>query len=53
TLELQRQLDEKEEVLAEAIQSQTIDWSDFAMLGYHALQNRPYSVVEVRKNMIM
>ncbi|GJY64913.1 hypothetical protein Tco_0466373 [Tanacetum coccineum] len=52
-LELQRQLNEKEEVPAEATQSQTIDWSDPAMLRYHALQNRPYSVAEVRKNMIM
>ncbi|GJV56862.1 hypothetical protein Tco_1457867 [Tanacetum coccineum] len=31
----------------------TIDWSDPAMLRYHALQNRPYSVAEVRKNMVM
>ncbi|GKG08115.1 hypothetical protein Tco_0333947, partial [Tanacetum coccineum] len=31
----------------------TIDWSDPAMLRYHALKNRPYSVAEVRKNMIM
>ncbi|GJZ44611.1 hypothetical protein Tco_0591866 [Tanacetum coccineum] len=52
-LELQRQLNEREEVPAEATQSQTIDWSDPAMLRYHALQNRPYSVAEVRKNMVM
>ncbi|GKE02680.1 hypothetical protein Tco_1390663, partial [Tanacetum coccineum] len=50
-LELQRQLNEREEVPAEATQSQTIDWSDPTMLRYHALQNRPYSVAEVRKNM--
>ncbi|GKA42005.1 zf-CCHC domain-containing protein [Tanacetum coccineum] len=31
----------------------TIDWSDLAVLRYHALQNRPYSVAEVRKNMVM
>ncbi|GJX33231.1 hypothetical protein Tco_0243086 [Tanacetum coccineum] len=47
-LELQRQLDERDEVPAEATQSQTIDWSDHVVLRYHALQNRPYSVAEVR-----
>ncbi|GJV01142.1 DNA-directed DNA polymerase [Tanacetum coccineum] len=52
-LELQRQLNEREEVPAEATQSQTIDWSDLAVLRYHALQNRPYSIAEVRKNMVM
>ncbi|GJY93439.1 hypothetical protein Tco_0509221 [Tanacetum coccineum] len=52
-LELQRQLNEREEVLGEATQSQTIDWSDPAVLRYHALQNRPYSIYEVRKNMVM
>ncbi|GJS12687.1 hypothetical protein Tco_0407159 [Tanacetum coccineum] len=52
-LELQRQLNEREEVPAEATQSQTIDWSDPVVLRYHALQNRPYSVAEVRKNMVM
>ncbi|GJY67763.1 hypothetical protein Tco_0470745 [Tanacetum coccineum] len=52
-LELQRKLNEREEVPAEATQYQTIDWSDHAVLRYHALQNRPYSVAEVRKNMII
>ncbi|GKF64989.1 hypothetical protein Tco_0188437, partial [Tanacetum coccineum] len=52
-LELQRQLNERGEVSAEAIQSPTIDWRDPAVLRYHALQNRPYSVAEVRKNMVM
>ncbi|GJT66810.1 putative ribonuclease H-like domain-containing protein [Tanacetum coccineum] len=37
SLELQRQLDEREEVPAEATQSQTIDWSDPTVLRYHAL----------------
>ncbi|GJZ53121.1 hypothetical protein Tco_0608006 [Tanacetum coccineum] len=31
-LELQRQLDERDEVPAEATQSQTIDWSDHVVL---------------------
>ncbi|GJS19041.1 putative ribonuclease H-like domain-containing protein [Tanacetum coccineum] len=44
---------EREEVLAEATQSQTIYWSDHDVLRYHALQNRPYSVAKVRKNMVM
>ncbi|GJZ84495.1 hypothetical protein Tco_0649834 [Tanacetum coccineum] len=52
-LELQRKLNEREEVPTEATHSQTIDWSDPAVLRYHALQNRPYSVAEVRKNMVM
>ncbi|GJY57098.1 hypothetical protein Tco_0456213 [Tanacetum coccineum] len=30
-----------------------IDWSDPAVLRYHAQLNRPYSVAEVRKNMVM
>ncbi|GKB67155.1 hypothetical protein Tco_0928567 [Tanacetum coccineum] len=44
------QLDEREEVVAQA---HNIDWSDPAMLRYHTLQNRPFSVAEVRKNMCM
>ncbi|GJU78572.1 hypothetical protein Tco_1275642 [Tanacetum coccineum] len=51
-LELQRQLNEREEVPVKATH-QTIDWSDPDVLRYHALQNRPYSVAEVRKNTIM
>ncbi|GJV83013.1 hypothetical protein Tco_1522911 [Tanacetum coccineum] len=52
-LELQRQLNEREEVPTEATQSLTINWSDPAVLRYHALQNRPYSVAKVRKNMVI
>ncbi|GKB76308.1 putative ribonuclease H-like domain-containing protein [Tanacetum coccineum] len=43
----------KEEVSAEHTQAQQIDWSDLAVLRYHAQLNRPYSVAEVRKNMVM
>ncbi|GJV00927.1 hypothetical protein Tco_1330197 [Tanacetum coccineum] len=50
-LELQRQLDEKEEVAAK--EAHDIDWSDPSVLRYHALQNRSFSVAEVRKNMCM
>ncbi|GJQ91131.1 retrovirus-related pol polyprotein from transposon TNT 1-94 [Tanacetum coccineum] len=55
-LELQRKLDAREEVLAEATQAtqeHEIDWNDPSILRYHAQLNRPYSVAEVRKNMIM
>ncbi|GJR88415.1 hypothetical protein Tco_0212426 [Tanacetum coccineum] len=52
-LELQRQLNEREEVPTEATRSLTVDWSDPDVLRYHALQNRPYSVAEVRKNIVM
>ncbi|GJV79410.1 hypothetical protein Tco_1515280 [Tanacetum coccineum] len=51
TLELQRQLDEREEVTAK--EAHDIDWSDPSVLRYHALQNRPFSVAEIRKNMCM
>ncbi|GKA44661.1 hypothetical protein Tco_0737457 [Tanacetum coccineum] len=50
-LKLQKQLDEREEVAAK--EAHDIDWSDPSVLRYHALQNRPYSVAEVRKNMCM
>ncbi|GJT55152.1 putative ribonuclease H-like domain-containing protein, partial [Tanacetum coccineum] len=51
-LELQKQLDEREEVAAKVDQAHDIDWSDLAVLRYHTLQNRPFSVAEVRKNML-
>ncbi|GJZ29889.1 ribonuclease H-like domain-containing protein [Tanacetum coccineum] len=35
------------------LKAQKIDWSDPAVLRYHAQLNRPYSVAEVRKNMVM
>ncbi|GKE66166.1 hypothetical protein Tco_1520327, partial [Tanacetum coccineum] len=50
-LELQKQLDKREEVVDK--EAYDIDWSDLAVLRYHALQNRSFSVVEVRKNMCM
>ncbi|GKB30384.1 hypothetical protein Tco_0869785 [Tanacetum coccineum] len=50
-LELQKNLDEREEVAAK--EACDIDWSDPSVLRYHALQNRPFSVAEVRKNMCM
>ncbi|GKD64257.1 hypothetical protein Tco_1306365 [Tanacetum coccineum] len=61
-LDLQKQLDEKKEVVAEADPAHDIDWNDpahdidwndHAVMRYHALQNRSFSVAEVRKNMRM
>ncbi|GJY66860.1 hypothetical protein Tco_0469098 [Tanacetum coccineum] len=52
-LELQKQLDEREEVAAKVDQAHDIDWSDPAMIRYHTLQNRYFSVAKVRKNICM
>ncbi|GJS61542.1 hypothetical protein Tco_0656326 [Tanacetum coccineum] len=52
-LELQKQLDEREEVAAKVDQAHDIYWSDPAVLRYHTLQNRPFFVAEVRKNMCL
>ncbi|GJV02318.1 hypothetical protein Tco_1335887 [Tanacetum coccineum] len=46
-------ISEKQEVVTEADPTHVIDWSDPAVLRYHAQLNRPYSVAEVRKNMGM
>ncbi|GJR41991.1 uncharacterized mitochondrial protein-like protein [Tanacetum coccineum] len=51
-LELQKQLDEREEVAAKVNEAHDIDGSDPAILRYHTLQNRPFSVAEVRKNIV-
>ncbi|GJX10857.1 ribonuclease H-like domain-containing protein [Tanacetum coccineum] len=54
--QLQEEFDrarQEQEVVAEADQAHDIDWSDPAVLRYHALQNRSFSVAEVRKNMCM
>ncbi|GJT80355.1 xylulose kinase-1 [Tanacetum coccineum] len=48
---IKKKLDEREEVAAKVDQAHDIDWSDPAILRYHTLQNRPFSVAEVRKNM--
>ncbi|GKF01841.1 hypothetical protein Tco_0028764 [Tanacetum coccineum] len=44
---------QEQEVVVEADQAHDIDWSDPTVLIYHALQNRSFSVAEVRKNMCM
>ncbi|GJT46613.1 hypothetical protein Tco_0955328 [Tanacetum coccineum] len=44
---------QEQEVVTEVDQAHDIDWGDPAVLRYHALQNRSFSVAEVRKNMYM
>ncbi|GJU03831.1 putative ribonuclease H-like domain-containing protein [Tanacetum coccineum] len=57
--EIARQLHEEinkagqERVVAKYDQVHVIDWSDPAVLRYHAQLNRPYSIAGVRKNMVM
>ncbi|GKE40478.1 hypothetical protein Tco_1463883, partial [Tanacetum coccineum] len=53
--QLQEEIDiaRKKEVVTKDDEAHDIDWSDPSMIRYHALQNRPRSIVEVRKNMIM
>ncbi|GKA73000.1 hypothetical protein Tco_0779216 [Tanacetum coccineum] len=48
-LELEKQLDKREEVVAKA---QEIDWNDPSVLRYHALKTKPVSIAQARKNMI-
>ncbi|GKE43333.1 hypothetical protein Tco_1470617, partial [Tanacetum coccineum] len=52
-LELQKQLDEREEVASKSSQAHDIDWSDPAVIRYHTLYNRSFCIAEVRKNMCM
>ncbi|GKC20930.1 hypothetical protein Tco_1023080 [Tanacetum coccineum] len=52
-LELQKELDKRKEGMAKTTQAYDIDWSDPAVLRYHAQQNRSFSKAEVRKNMCM
>ncbi|GJR01585.1 hypothetical protein Tco_0524569 [Tanacetum coccineum] len=52
-LELQKELDKRKKDVAETTQAHDIDWSDPAVLRYHAQQNRSFSKAKVRKNMCM
>ncbi|GJW00392.1 hypothetical protein Tco_1555643 [Tanacetum coccineum] len=45
-LEFQKQLDEREDVVSKSSQVHDIDWSDHAVIRYHTLQNRSFSVAE-------
>ncbi|GJU27450.1 hypothetical protein Tco_1166071 [Tanacetum coccineum] len=57
--EIARQLHEEinkagqERVVAKDDQAHVIDWSDPEVLRYHAQLNRPHSIAEVKKNMVM
>ncbi|GJS52990.1 hypothetical protein Tco_0626352 [Tanacetum coccineum] len=53
--QLQEEYDKagKKEVVAEVDTAYVIDWNDPFVIRYHALQNRPRPVAEVRKNMLM
>ncbi|GJZ79545.1 putative ribonuclease H-like domain-containing protein [Tanacetum coccineum] len=57
--EIAKQLQEKydkvrkKEVVSEVDIAHVIDWDDPFVIWYHALQNRPRSVAEVRKNMMV
>ncbi|GJU10121.1 hypothetical protein Tco_1132517 [Tanacetum coccineum] len=50
--ELQRQLDQRQEVPTQPTQSQGIDWNDPNVLRYHALKNKPVSIAQAKRNMI-
>ncbi|GJX73808.1 hypothetical protein Tco_0312403 [Tanacetum coccineum] len=43
----------KKEAVTEVDTAHVIDWNDPSVIRYHALQNRPRSVAEVRKNMMV
>ncbi|GJV42651.1 hypothetical protein Tco_1421091 [Tanacetum coccineum] len=44
---------QEQEVVAKAHLAHDINWSNPVVLRYHALQNRSFSIAEVRKNMCM
>ncbi|GJY53021.1 hypothetical protein Tco_0444685 [Tanacetum coccineum] len=49
----QLEQERKKEAVTEVDTAHVIDWNDPSVIRYHALQHRPRSVAEVRKNMIM
>ncbi|GJS92604.1 hypothetical protein Tco_0799572 [Tanacetum coccineum] len=53
--QLQEEYDKagKKEAVTEVDTAHVIDWNDPSVIRYHALQNRPRSVAEVRKNMMV
>ncbi|GJS92698.1 putative ribonuclease H-like domain-containing protein [Tanacetum coccineum] len=55
TKQMQEEYDKagKKEAVTEVDIAHVIDWNDPSVIRYHALQNRPRSVAEVKKNMIM
>ncbi|GJV24931.1 putative ribonuclease H-like domain-containing protein [Tanacetum coccineum] len=53
--QLQEEYDKarKKEAVTEVDTTHVINWNDPSVIRYHALQNRPRSVAEVRKNMMI
>ncbi|GJS67687.1 hypothetical protein Tco_0682252 [Tanacetum coccineum] len=53
--QLQEEYDKagKKEGVTEVDTAHVIDWNDPSVIRYHALQNRPRSIAEVRKNMMV
>ncbi|GKD54001.1 hypothetical protein Tco_1287388 [Tanacetum coccineum] len=53
--QLQEEYDKarKKEAVTKVDTAHVIDWNDPSVIRYHALQNRPRSVAEVRKNMMV
>ncbi|GJZ07949.1 hypothetical protein Tco_0542232 [Tanacetum coccineum] len=53
--QLQEEYDKarKKEAVTEVDTAHVIDWNDPSIIRYHAIQNRPRSVAEVRKNMMV
>ncbi|GKA63580.1 hypothetical protein Tco_0763186 [Tanacetum coccineum] len=49
--ELQRQLDQRQDVPIQPTQTQGIDWNDPSVLRYHALKNKPVLIAQARRNM--
>ncbi|GKD52580.1 hypothetical protein Tco_1281556 [Tanacetum coccineum] len=47
---VQKKARQEQEVVAEADQAHDIDWSDLAVIRYHALQNRSFSKAEDQNN---
>ncbi|GJX27432.1 putative ribonuclease H-like domain-containing protein [Tanacetum coccineum] len=50
-LEIQKQFDERQEVVDEPNQTQSIDWNDPSVLRYHALKLKHVLKAQARKNM--
>ncbi|GKF03783.1 hypothetical protein Tco_0034451, partial [Tanacetum coccineum] len=50
--ELQRQLNQRQDVPIQPTQTRGIDWNDPSVLRYHALKNKPMSIAQARRNMI-
>ncbi|GJX69649.1 hypothetical protein Tco_0305376 [Tanacetum coccineum] len=50
--ELQRQLDQRQDIPIQTTQTQGIDWNDLSVLRYHALKNKYVLIAQSKRNMI-